>query len=780
MHRLTTGPVALYGAVGDITPAPRRKVRLLDQQDAVVAGSRCAPDEIVLGQRLEAPDAPPRAVRTILSGRIELPTSGAAAVGPDAVAELEAFLDRQGVDGLASCRGEHCLAHADRDGATVYLYRALTAVRGLYYRRRGDRLAFSTDPEDLCDPRRRLRDQLDLDVLATLAIEAPLPEDACWYEDVRRLPAGHLLVVGPQGLRVVRHDDLRVAEPSRLPFLAAAAAFRELCSDAVARAVEDVPTVGVQLSGGLDSAVVAFEAHQHGASRLHPFHYHHDLPGMGDERAMAEAVARACGLDLTVIDETVSLGPGAGYLVSALPQRAPLTHGYVQAYLASSERLGAQPGPRRLLSGVGGDELLAPDFLTPARTLGWRSLNPLRAGAAPWQLLDSDVIRQLLGRPLDDAAPAGRWSRLLWRGRVLRGRVPIRTSPVEATILTDGVPWFTPEAMGAARAVGSAAVRNRAGGFEAACAGLERRWQETFTTYELFHRHMNDYHMAAWQTVAFDDRGIEYMPPLFDRDLVELCLTLTTRYREAVHRGQQVNKAVMRAAYAGRLPRALLARLDKVDYGPVNETLVINNKELFRGLLGPGSQLAQLGLVAPPLVSEVLDQPTWQLRRVANELVNTASVELWLRGCDRRPRDPIPDIDLPAGQSRKKSGGGQARSSAGVRAPDELPLGAGREADGPWRPAPSTVIRFLADEAVLLDEQRFTLYRLNGASAELLSRALRCGTWPRLEAELRRSGTSATDDEIGKARSFVTSLCRAGLLTGSAARTLLEHDGANP
>ena len=775
MRRLTTGPVPLYGAIGDITAAPARKVRVLDHRDAVVSGRRCGPDELVLGRGSATSGAPPSSGRTILSGRIELPTSGPPAVGPDAVAELEAFLDRAGVDGLASCRGEYCLAHADRDGGTVYLYRALTAVRGLYHRRHGDRLAFSTDPEDLCDPRRRLRDQLDSAVLAALAVEAPLPDDACWYADVRRLPAGHLLVVDPQGLRVDRHDDVRVPEPSRMPFRAAVAAFRELCSGAVARAVEDVPTVGVQLSGGLDSAVVAFEAHRHGQG-LHPFHFHYDLPGMADERAMAEAVARDCGLDLTIIDETESLGPGAGYLVSALPRRAPLTHGYVRAYLASSEHLGAQPGPRRLLSGVGGDELLAPDVLTPARTLGWRALNPLRAGAPPWQLLDSDVIRRLLGRPLDDAAPDGRWSRLLWHARVLRGRVPIRTSPVEATSLTDGIPWFTPEAMTSARAVGAAAVRNRADGFEAACAGLERRWQETFTTYELFHRHVNDYHMAAWQTVVFDDMGIDYVPPLFDRDLVELCLGVTTRQREAVHRGHQVTKALMRAAYAGDLPRDLVARLDKVDYGPVNETLVINNKELFRNLLGPDSQLADLGIVSPPLVSEVLDEPTWQLRRVASELVNTASVELWLRGCDRRPHDPVPNVDLPAeqpGEVRTR----HARSSTEAPAAGDLPIDPGREADGSWRPAPSTVIRFLADEAVLLDEQGFRLYRLNGASAALLDRALRCGTWPRLEAELRRSGTSPTDDEMRNARSFVTSLCQAGLLTGSAARTMLEHDG---
>jgi hypothetical protein len=333
--------------------------------------------------------------------------------------------------------------------------------------------------------------------------------------------------------------------------------------------------------------------------------------------------------------------------------------------------------------------------------------------------------------------------------------------------------------MDSARTVAAAAVQGRAAGFEAACAGFERRWQEAFTTYELFHRHINDYHMAAWQTVAFDDAGIEFAPPLLDRYLVEHCLRLETRYRMAVHRGQQVHKALMRAAYAGSLPRALLARLDKVDYGPVNETLVIDNKELFRNLLGPGSELAELGLVAPRQVSAVLDEPTWQLRRVANELVNTASVELWLRGCDRRPHDPIPDTDLPAA-STSKGGDGPARSFAVARAPSDPPLDTGEEVDGSWRPAPSTVIRFLADEAVLLDEQRFTLYRLNGASSDLLSRALRCGTWPRLEAELRRDGTGAGDDEVLRARSFVTSLCQAGLLTGDAARTLLAHDGADP
>jgi asparagine synthase (glutamine-hydrolysing) len=758
MPRLITGPVRICGAIGNLAAGPWRRTRYLLDPPPVVADLARTADEVVLGQRLDRDPAARSWQRTALSGRIELPTGAEPARDGDALTALEHALDRHGVRILRSCSGEYCLTHLTPGADTLYLYRGLTTSRGLYYRRYRGGLVFSTDPEDLCDPHRTLYRQLDADVLTALALEAPLPDDACWYRDVHRLPAGHLLTVDAHGLHVHRHDDVRVAAPTRMPFADAARTFRELCSAAVDRATTDTPTIGIELSGGLDSAIVALEAHHHGHGALHPFHFHYDLPAMADERAMADAVAERCGLRLDPIDGTATLGPGGEYLLGGLPLRAPVTHGYVLPYLASCDALAARPGPRRFLSGVGGDELQVSDFITPLRIFGWGALNPLRAGAPPWHLFDNDMLRQLLGRPLDEPEPTRR-AALLRAARTLLGTAPPRVSAMQPSLL-DEVPWFTADATNAARTVVASALRDYAEGFARARDGIRRTWHEMLATYVAFHRSVNDYHKNAWQYAVFDDKGIDYAAPLLDRDLVEFCLTLTTRYRETVHRGHKVSKALMRAAYTGCLPRALLGRLAKVDYGLVPETCVLNNKPLLAELLGPSCRLAELGILAPGALRQALNQPTWQLRRVAAELVQTALLELWIRGCDRRPHHPLPAIDAPARAARPPDTPRTARRStppAAVPAPN---------GNGTWRLAPSTLVRFLPDEAVLLNQIRFTVYRLDATSADLLTLILRCGTWHRLEAELLRGEPTPPRARLHSARRFIDSLIAAGLLTG--------------
>jgi hypothetical protein len=75
-------------------------------------------------------------------------------------------------------------------------------------------------------------------------------------------------------------------------------------------------------------------------------------------------------------------------------------------------------------------------------------------------------------------------------------------------------------------------------------------------------------------------------------------------------------------------------------------------------------------------------------------------------------------------------------------------------------------VRFLPDEAVLLNQTRFTVYRLDATSADLLTLILRCGTWHRLEAELLRGEPTPPRARLHSARRFIDSLITAGLLTG--------------
>lgn len=785
--RVTMGPVRICGHTATVSAGSWRRVRY-------VAGDRPPPvcdtsgdhGGILLGQCLDGAGLPPAtgapgydtptppavdiqrtAQRTVLSGHVELPGGVGSISGPEGVGYLQRFLDEHGVLGLPGRRGRYCLAYLTPTGDALYLYRSLTMVQPLYYRRWRDGLIFSTDPEDLCDPDRPLCGQVDAAVLAVLAAETPLSDGAFWYEGVKRLPAGYLLTVTGGRVRVEQHDDVRVKEPTRMSFREAARTFRTLCAAAVDRAVADTPSCGIQFSGGLDSAVVAFEANQQPHAAVVPYHFHYALPALTDERRMAEQVASHLGLRLEVIDDTASLAPGGDYLVRALPTRAPIVHGLFTPQLAVSDALARLPAPRHLFSGIGGDELLPADDGTPLRTFGLRGLNPLAAGSAPWQLLDTDIASQLLGYSvtlIDGPAPsAGLWARFAATTRTLRGTAPLGTLPLDP-VLTDGVPWFTPDLFARARKLSEVAWDEYTKGFARARAGVKRTWLEMYLTYVRFHQNVNDYNAAAWQHAVYGPRGIHFIAPLLDPDLVEFALTLTTRYRQLVHRGHKVPKALMRAAYAEFLPREVVGRLGRVDYGPVNETFLLNNKTMIGDLLGPDSMLAAGGLIQPQAVRQALVGPTWKLRRQANELIHTVAIELWLRGCRRRPHEPIAPLELTVkGAARpprtspqsKKTPENQAVSPTACEPPAVA-----------WHLSPHVTARFLPDEAVLLDEDEFRVYRLSRTSAKLLALVLQCGTWKELEKTLHHNEAGAfIPPQLDKVCAFISSLIQAGLLT---------------
>ena len=199
--------------------------------------------------------------------------------------------DRWGIDGLlARVDGMFALAILDRDARVLHLARDRFGEKPLFYAARDGRFAYSSDLGTLAalpwvgaaiDP---------LALQRYLALHY-VPGDATIYRNVRRVLPGERLAI-----------PLDAPTPSRsryyVPPLAAATplgddALAALIEHAVAsRLVADVP-VGVFLSGGLDSSIVAAIAARH-------------LPGvltfsMGfasaehDESAYARELATAIG-----------------------------------------------------------------------------------------------------------------------------------------------------------------------------------------------------------------------------------------------------------------------------------------------------------------------------------------------------------------------------------------------------------------------------------------------------------------------------------------------------
>ena len=201
--------------------------------------------------------------------------------------------------------GMFAFAIWDQQARTLFAARDRFGEKPFLYSSAGGRLAFGSDLiacEAMLGETRAV-DPAALRALFTLRF---VPEPWSIAQGVRKLPAGHWLRFDSNGLAVQRWYDL-AGERRRVSVGVdnAEADLRERLDAAVqARLVADVP-VGVFLSSGIDSALVAASVAASGA-RLKTFTVGFDgAASYYEERPMAAAVARHLGAEHTEIGVSV-------------------------------------------------------------------------------------------------------------------------------------------------------------------------------------------------------------------------------------------------------------------------------------------------------------------------------------------------------------------------------------------------------------------------------------------------------------------------------------------
>ena len=217
-----------------------------------------------------------------------------------------------GIGCLDRLRGMFAFALWDRPAGMLLLARDRLGEKPLHYARRSDgSVAFASEIGGLLvlpDLSRRLDPAAVDDYLAL----GYVPEPACIYTAIRKLPAGHALVLQRNAPSAILPKPRRYWQPPYTTAPAPAnapAALTALLQDCVRdRLMADVP-LGAFLSGGVDSgAVVAMAA---GAASGPLATFTMGFPGGADERARAAAVAsRYC------TDHVAELGT-ADYLDAA-------------------------------------------------------------------------------------------------------------------------------------------------------------------------------------------------------------------------------------------------------------------------------------------------------------------------------------------------------------------------------------------------------------------------------------------------------------------------------
>jgi len=283
--------------------------------------------------------------------------------------------EQHGPEYLRRLRGMFAVALWDGRRRRLVLARDRYGIKPLYYRDAGDTLEFASELRALP------RGEVDLDALEAFLAFNSIPAPYSIFRDTRKLPAGHVLVWEESGgLSIERYarpgpvpvDEMRADDEAEL-----VEELRARLRDSVrAHLLADVP-VGVLLSGGVDSAVLAALAAQETSDAVHTFTIGFQERSF-DERADARLVAERYGTnhhELLVQPDPLVLVPALADVFdepfadsSALPT-------YLVSQLAAEH-------VKVALSGEGGDELFGGYYTYAADLLADR-VAPLARLARP-------------------------------------------------------------------------------------------------------------------------------------------------------------------------------------------------------------------------------------------------------------------------------------------------------------------------------------------------------------------------------------------------------------
>src|SRR4051812_5601717 len=258
-------------------------------------------------------------------------------------------------------RGMFAVAIWDAPRRRLVLARDRFGIKPLYYRAVDNELAFASEVRALP------RGEIDLDALEAFLAFNAIPAPLSIFRETRKLPAGHLLVWEDGAVRLERFARPHPLEEREDDQAELVEELRSRLRDSVrAHLVSDVP-VGVLLSGGVDSALLAALAAGESAEPLRTFSIGFEERSF-DELADARLVAERYGTQ----HRELVLRPDAALLLPALAEAfdEPFADSSALPTYLVSELAAADV--KVALSGEGGDELFGGYYTYAADLLAER------------------------------------------------------------------------------------------------------------------------------------------------------------------------------------------------------------------------------------------------------------------------------------------------------------------------------------------------------------------------------------------------------------------------
>lgn len=517
--------------------------------------------------------------------------------------------------------GMFAFAIADRNAQTLFLARDRFGEKPLLYLDRKDYFAFASEMRPLA----ALPDQaqaLDREALAGYLMLNYVPGDRTLMADIRRLPPASWRLIAPGGDQQERYwspEDETVETPASLDD--ALAAFTAHFDEAVRLTLlSDVP-VGILLSGGIDSSLVAESAVRQGC--LNHAYILDFAEASHSEYSAAQTVAEQLGIPLqrVVLEPTMRFEDLVEHADDPLADSSALpVHTVTQL---------ASQGNKVVLGGDGGDELFAGYLTYKATRLHTQTLAQLPMPVRRF------LARQATRIPTRETKVS--FSYKLWR--FLRAA---DLPPGEAHFTWNGA-WLPADAAGLlagaedrmlARAAASSLRQAHALPAYPCLGQLQACDAQEYLTNDILAK-MDRMSMA---------NSLETRAPFLNHHLAAWALRLPPEWKLA--RGGKL-KHILRVQAARVFGDALAQRPKQGFSIPVHTWLRGPLKEQVMDLLAPDS-LRQLDALAPDAVTRILNQHMRGTRSYGFEIWGLAMFAAWSRR--RLLARPAPPPDLPLHQ----------------------------------------------------------------------------------------------------------------------------------
>lgn len=265
------------------------------------------------------------------------------------------FLMEKGMGELHRLNGIFAFAFYDRIQKKIVLARDQFGVKPLYFAKEAERFVFASEIRPITQMVPVALDEEALEVLLTLRY---VPSPYTLYKGVHKLRPGHYCVLDlRQGCTVEEPVPyVRAVGPCRhIGFEQAVEQYGQQFESAIRRQLMGDVDMGILLSGGVDSALVAGVAAKYAGRGLRAFTVGFDQQYAVNEIDMAAETARWCGLEHHVVKMDVNDFFETFAECSRIVEEPLATTSFIPMYYLA--RLAAQH-VKVVLTGQGADEPL--------------------------------------------------------------------------------------------------------------------------------------------------------------------------------------------------------------------------------------------------------------------------------------------------------------------------------------------------------------------------------------------------------------------------------------